>query len=122
MDNLNFPYVAILYVNSCPVGFIDRLGFIVPQFNYDCRFFLTQKNFLTIPYSPKSDKHESIRTYRFSYFYSDTPLTCEFVEKNFPRIEKQMEFLSADIVMQKRKSMARAVSSREIYFSSINDD
>lgn len=122
MSNFNIPYFAILYVNSCPVGFIDNLGFIQSRFNRDCHFFLTSENLLTIPYSPKSDNHESVRIYQSSYFYSNESFDCQFAEKNFLRVDKRIEFLSADEVMQKRKSAARAVSNREKYFSLINND
>lgn len=122
MSNFNIPYFAILYVNSCPVGFIDKLGFIKSRFDRDCHFFLTSENLLTIPYFPKSDNHESVKIYQSSYFCSNESFDCQFAEKNFLRSDKRIEFLSADIVMQKRKSMARAVSNREKYFSLINND
>lgn len=122
MSNLNIPYFAILYVNSCPVGFIDNLGFIKPRFERDCHFFLTSENLLTIPYSPKSDNHESVRIYQSSYFYSNESFDCQFAEKNFLRVDKRIEFLSADVVIQKRKCTARAVGNREKYLSLINND
>ena len=122
MSNFNIPYFAILYVNSCPVGFIDNLGFIQSRFNRDCHFFLTSENLLTIPYFPKSDNHESVRIYQSSYFYSNESFDCQFAEKNFLRCDKRIEFLSADVVMQKRKCAARAVGNREKYLSLINND
>lgn len=102
MKNENLLYVAILYVNSCPVGFINNLGFILSNYEPNCDFHCTRNGIIFLPYFPKSENHESVRFFNISYNLRKYAFGCYWAVRNLIREDFRIEKLPQEEIERRR--------------------
>lgn len=104
MINENLLFIAVLFVNGCPVGIISRLGFIVSNLENCDISFLPKNGIVSLPYHLKSSNRESVRFYEVSYFSRYSHAFVDEIVKSFKRVELQFESLPIEIIEQRRKT------------------
>lgn len=104
MINENLLFIAVLFVNGCPVGIINRLGFIVSNLESCDISFLPKNGIVPLPYHLKSSNRESVRFYEVSYKFRYSHAFVDEIVKSFKRVELQFESLPVEIIEQRRKT------------------
>lgn len=103
MINENLLFIAVLFVNGCPVGIISRLGFIVSTPETEDISYLPKNGIVSLPYHLKSSNRESVRFYEVSYRFRYSHPFVDDIVKSCKRIELQFESLPVEIIEQRRK-------------------
>ncbi len=103
MMNQNLLYAAILYVNSCPVGFIDDCGFIVPNLSADDCFRCSSSGVVALPYFPKSSNRESVRIVEVPYALLYHSLHFQWAVENLKKASLCLVRLSEEEIKRRRR-------------------
>lgn len=94
--------LCVLYIKGQPSAIIDNCGYSLNQFEPSCRLSILENNVLLMPYFPKIEKGETIRTFKLPLYYPTKELNFENVEKKLERIFIKMEFLEKSEIEQRR--------------------
>ena len=102
MMNQNLLYAAILYVNSCPVGFIDYCGFIVPNLSSKDCFYCSSSGIVALPYFPKSSNRESVRIVEVPYAFRYHSCHFQWAVENLKKASLCVVRLSEEEIKKRR--------------------
>ncbi len=105
MINENLPFIAVLFVNGCPVGIINRFGFIVSIPETGDIYYPSKNGIVSLPYHLKSSNRESVRFYEVPYMAGIRHVFVDDIVKSFKRIELQFESLPVEIIEQRQKNL-----------------
>ena len=114
MMDLNFEYVAILYVNACPVGFIDSLGFVTTTCNSECRKRLETDYSLRLAYFPNAYNRESVRVFKLPSNFRTVELSIDYVINHFERVEPKITAISSTEVWSMRKEASKKAEKKAL--------
>lgn len=105
MINENLPFIAVLFVNGCPVGIINRFGFIVSTPETEDIYHLSKNGIIYLPYHLKSSNRESVRFYEISYRFRYNHPFVDDIVKSCKRVELHFESLPVEIIKQRQKTL-----------------
>ena len=105
MINENLPFIAVLFVNGCPVGIINRFGFIVSIPETEDIYYPSKNGIISLPYHLKSSNRESVRFYKVFYRFRYNHPFVDDIVKSCKRVELHFESLPVEIIEQRQKTL-----------------